>query len=58
MLKRKQKIVSLVGMLVFLILTRWGYSSVFAEEVKILSVAPRGPTENIGETSAIIVSFN
>jgi len=58
MLKRKQKIVSLVGMLVFLILTRWGYSSVFAEEVKILSVAPQGPTENIGETSAIIVSFN
>jgi len=58
MLKRKQKIVFLVGTLVFLILTRWGYSSVFAEEVKILSVAPQGPTENIGETSAIIVSFN
>ncbi|MEA3485793.1 MAG: hypothetical protein U9R03_03695, partial [Candidatus Aerophobetes bacterium] len=53
-----KKVAYLAGLLIFLILTKWGYSSVFAEEVKILSVAPRGPTESIGETSAIIVSFN
>ncbi|MFQ5834570.1 MAG: Ig-like domain-containing protein [bacterium] len=58
MFKRKQKIAGLVGMLTFLILAKWGLSSVFAEEVKILSVAPRGAPESIGETSAIIVSFN
>ena len=58
MFKGKQKIVYLVGMLIFFILTKWGLSSVFAEEVKVLSVAPRGLTENIGETSAIIVNFN
>jgi len=58
MFKRIQKIAGLVGIVAFLMLTKWGYSSVFAAEVKILSVAPRGPTENIGETSAIIVSFN
>ncbi|MFQ6067516.1 MAG: Ig-like domain-containing protein, partial [bacterium] len=58
MFKRKQKVVGLVGMLTFLILAKSGLSGVFAEEVKILSAAPRGPTEHIGETSAIIVSFN
>jgi hypothetical protein len=58
MFKRKQKIIGLVGVVTFLILTKWGLSSVFAEEVKILSVAPRGPTEHIGESSAIMVSFN
>ena len=58
MLKRKQKMVWLVGILTFVVLTKWGLSSVFAEEVKILSVAPRGPTDHIGETSTIIVSFN
>ncbi len=56
--KRKQTIVCLVGILTFLIFTKWGYSSVFAEEVKILSAAPRGSTDNIKETSTIIVSFN
>ena len=58
MFKRKQKIVYLIAMLLFLIFTKWGYSSAFADEVKILSVAPRGATENIGETSTIIVNFN
>ncbi len=58
MLKRKRKTVYLVGALAFLILVKWGCSSAFAEEVKILSTAPRGVTEDIGETSAVIVSFN
>lgn len=58
MFKRKQKIVCLVGILAFFILVKWGCSSVFAEEVKILSTAPRGSVEDIGETSAVIVSFN
>jgi len=58
MFERKQKIVYLVGALVFFILVKWGCSSVSAEEVKILSTAPRGITEDIGETSAVIVSFN
>ncbi|GAJ20948.1 unnamed protein product, partial [marine sediment metagenome] len=58
MFKRKQKIVYLVGALVFFILVKWGCSSVLAEEVKILSTAPRGSVQDIGETSAVIISFN
>ena len=58
MFRRKERIVRLVGVLAFLVLVRWGYSSVFAEEVKILSAVPQGSVESIKETSAIIVSFN
>ena len=58
MFRRKERIARLVGVLTFLILVRWGYSSVFAEEVKILSAVPQGSVESIKETSAIIVSFN
>lgn len=58
MFKRKPKIVYLVGALTFFILVKWGCSSAFAEEIKILSTAPRGSVEDIGETSAVIVSFN
>jgi hypothetical protein len=57
-IKGKLRIGLLVGALAFLVLTQWRSSFVFAEEVKILSAAPQGPTEYIGETSAIIVSFN
>ena len=58
MLKRKQKIVCVLGALAFLLFVRGGYVSASAEEVKILSTAPRGSVEDIGETSAVIVSFN
>ena len=58
MLKKRQRFLFLVGTLTLLIFTKWGYSSIFAEEIKILSTIPQGPVENIGETSAIIVSFN
>jgi len=55
---KKQKIIYLIGLLISLIFAKWGFSSALAEEVKILSATPQGPTENIGETSAIIVNFN
>jgi len=56
--KKKQKILCLVGILIFLLLAKGKFSSVFAEEVKVLSVTPQGSVENIRETSAVIVSFN
>lgn len=58
MLKRKRKIVYLLGGLAFLLFAKCGYVSASAEEVKILSTAPQGSVQDIGETSAIIVSFN